>query len=80
MSLRGDVMLALRDAVKASGKTQSELAAKMGVSRSILTRQLGGGNLCLDTVEAICKALGKSPVLHLDASPKTTALLDIFGC
>lgn len=48
----------LREAVRDSGRTLSDLAREAGVNKSILTRFMQGDGLRSFTMDPLCKVLG----------------------
>ncbi len=57
------VEIRLRDARKAAGLTQAELAAKTGIDQGDLSRIENGktGGMSLDVLDRLCKALKCQP-------------------
>ena len=65
--LIADVAKAMREARRASGLTQSELAAKVGISQQIISRaEQGRNDLRLSTLRKIAQGLGKTVILTIE--------------
>jgi ribosome-binding protein aMBF1 (putative translation factor) len=61
--------LAIRDAREAAGLTQTELAGRMGVAQSALSRiEAGRANITVEMLARIAGALGTSLSVHLGAA------------
>lgn len=65
-TVRDELLRALVSAKESSGLTQSELARKIGVHRSVVNRELAGhANLTLRRVAELACAMGYTPVFDL---------------
>lgn len=51
----------IKKTIARSGKTQSEVAEAMGISKQSLSCRLSRSNISVDTIERIAQALGISP-------------------
>ena len=51
----------IKKTIARSGKTQSEVAEAMGISKQSLNCRLSRSNISVDTIERIAEALGISP-------------------
>lgn len=51
----------IKKAIARSGKTQSEVAEAMGISKQSLNCRLSRSKISVDTIERIAEALGISP-------------------
>ena len=68
----------VKDILKEKNMSVNELAAKMGVSRVALSRQING-NLMLDTAQRIAAALG-CPLWHLFVDPNNVGVSPAIIC
>jgi transcriptional regulator with XRE-family HTH domain len=69
-SVRRAIQKALAEEQRDSGLTQSDIARKIGVHRSVINRQIQGReDMTLSRVAELAWALGRKPVFDL---PKTT--------
>lgn len=73
--LKDEIAESLHDLMSKNGIQQKDLAKRLGVSKSRVTRMLRGSkNLTLETVADVFMALGRSAHLRLDSLFEDTAL------
>ena len=69
-----EVTEAIWEAMEHTGITKSELASRMGATKGYVSQVLNGArNMTLRTLSDICFALGRKPLLRVEAQPQQGA-------